>query len=268
MPYDRYGRWVSPKVPWSEQGELTPEDEALMAAYDAQPAAVPAGAPGAVPPSQLEVLAGQRAKAIGTQAALSAGLGAGQLALSFIPTAYDRYNRERLGSLQDLQAQGQLGLTSGQREQMEQEAFAPVAAQAHASRLRQEGLQASMGNAASAADVTRAQREETRAVNQAAQQAGLAISRANLDEANAQLQEIEERVAYKGGRATGRLEQGSKAIGALAPLAGRVAAAQRIKGVDWEKLSPEDRQLAMALASENPEKTYAMQALIAGMGTR
>lgn len=259
------GQWVPDSYGGSSffgQQTLQPMDVDLMTGLPktaANPYAL------AKQPNQLEVLAGQRAKALTTNAGIMAGLGAAQFGLSFVPTAYDRYNRERLDELQGLQDQGRLGLSGAQRQQMEQEVFDPVAAQAHAGRLRQESLQASMGDAASAADVTRAQREEQRNISQAANRAGLQISRANLEEANAQLQEIEERTAYKGERASQRLEQGAQAIGAVAPLVGQIQAANAVKGVDWKNLSPEDRQMAMSLANAGPQQAYWYQSLLAGM---
>lgn len=260
------GQWITPTGRLADAGYLSPEDMAMMAGYYNAPSLAPAGTtPGPRAPSQLDVLAGQRQKAIAANVGLSAGLGAAQIGLSLVPTAYDRYNRKRLDELETLQEGGRLGLSGAQRQQMEQELFDPVAAQAHAARLRQESLQASLGSAVSAADVTRAQREQQRAVSTAANQAGLQISRANLEEANAQLQEIEERTAYKGRRAGERLQQGAQAIGAMAPLAGQIQAANRVKGVDWRMLPPEEQRMAMALAGASPAGQYDWQALLAGL---
>lgn len=169
-------------------------------------------------------------KALGKELAVNAGIaGIGQLAqlgASFIPTAQDARNKEKLAELQQLEETGQLGLSASERQQLEAETMNPVKALARESRLRSEAAQASMGEGTSAADVTRAAREERRDVQAAAQNAGIAIGRANLEKAAEQVSELESRIAYKSNRAADRIKQGEAIVGGMAPLVGRAAAAQ------------------------------------------
>jgi hypothetical protein len=237
----------------------------LMQAYpgSSQPAAQPLSL------AYAKELQARTAKDIGTSAAISGGLQALQLGLQAVPTAQDVRNRQKLADLKRLEEQGKMGLTGKERTQLEQELLAPVAAQARETRMRQEAIQASAGGT-SAADVVRAQREATRTTAAAAQQAGMAISRMNLDRAAQQLRELEERTAYKAERQKGLLQAGAQAVGGMGAVAGQVRAAQAVKGIDVDKLatesgmSPEEIVLLLNMARRG-QTTGARGDMLAGL---
>lgn len=162
--------------------------------------------------------------------ALGAGL---QLATQAIPTAQDRRNRERLMELQRLEQSGGLGLSGEERAMMEQALMGPVRTMAAEERARGEAAEASMGGT-SAADLSRRRREAAQRVDVAGQRAGLAIGQAELQRAKEQLDELEQRTAYKAERQKGMLQTVAQTIGGLGPSAGMVRAAQAVPGYDLQ----------------------------------
>lgn len=165
-------------------------------------------------------------KELAANAGIAAGLQALQFGASFIDTPQDKRNEEQLAKLERLEEEGRLGLSGSERDQLNRELMDPVRALAGESRQRSEALQAASGNSQSAGALVRAGREERRDVQEAAQKAGVAIGRANLEKAAAQLDELESRVAYESNREAQRIQQGTAIIEGMAPLVGKAAAGQ------------------------------------------
>jgi hypothetical protein len=187
-------------------------------------AAMPPATP--VSSASLEMANAAMAKELAVNAGIAGAMGAAQLGMSFIPTAQDTRNKEELEKLERLEAQNKLGLSGAERRQLETELLNPARALARESRLNTEAAQASMGNSQSVANVTRAAREERRDVQDAAVKAGAIIGRTNLERADQQLRELEQRTAYQSNRAADRLGMGMRTLSQVAPMVGQAAAAQ------------------------------------------
>jgi hypothetical protein len=194
----------------------------LISASSPSVAAMPPDVSGA----SLQMANQQMAKELTANAGIAAGMQALQLGMSFVPTAQDTRNKEKLAELERLEEAGKLGLSDAERAQYQRELMNPVRALARESRLATEAATASMGTGTSVANLTRAAREERRDVQNAAVQAGTIIGRANLEKADAQLRELEERTAYKSNQAADRLGLGMRSLSQVAPMVGQAAAAQ------------------------------------------
>lgn len=175
---------------------------------------------------------------VGAQSLVGAGLTAAQIGLAAIPTAADEHNEAELKKLTDLEKAGQLGLSAGQRQQAEATTMNPVRALATEGRQRGEAFLASGGGG----DVAGMQRENIatkKAVSDAAVRAGIAINEADLAAEERQRLEMEQRREYKSGRQKQPFEMIGQALGAAAPVAGKVAAgfAQAREPYDAELLA-------------------------------
>lgn len=219
-----------------------------------------------------ELQAGQ-AKAMRTNAGISAGLQAGQMVLAALPTVQDTRNKEQLAKLQRMEKEGRLGLSGEERQFMEQQLLAPVQAQTRESRLRQEAAQASAGTSTSAAAQVRAQREATRTNAAAAQRAGLAITQANFQRAREQLQELEERAAYKSERQKGMRQQAAQTLSGMGGVLGQVRAAKAVEGLSPEAYAAyrnaglDDDDIALIAQAHRKKQLgegYAGQATVGG----
>lgn len=192
-------------------------------------------AAGAYAPGEDDLTAGdvkrqgqQALREMATQGLIGvAGTGA-ELALSAIPTAADRRNNERLATLDAAEKSGTLGLGAQERQALTAALLNPVRAEATEAQQHADARLASMGNTSAAAQlgVARANDEATR---KAALAAGTQIMQADIAAKNRQLQELDERTAYKAERAAQRLNAAGGLVDSLAGTLGRVAAAQATK---------------------------------------
>jgi hypothetical protein len=175
------------------------------------------------------------------EAGVAAGIGAlgeaAQFGLSFVQTAQDRRNKERLADLRGREKSGTLGLTGAEREQMDNTLMDPVRALAGEEATRMEGTIAAKGGTTSAADLVRVQRESDRRVDSASIAAGNEINRANLAAAADQRNELDERASYQSDRQRSRIDQIGATLLGLAKTGGKVLAANpSIVGVSDQQL--------------------------------
>jgi hypothetical protein len=182
-------------------------------------------APTAITGEAYDAATKRMMKEVGGNLALSGGLQVAQSLLDFVPTAQDRRNKQEIAKLEQMEERGTLGLSGQERSQLERDLLNPTRALAHESRQREEELAAASGGR-DVGSLVRANREERRRVDAATQQAGSAISRANLEKADAQLRELEQRYAYKSERAGQRLDSAQRGIAEVGKLVGKTAAAQ------------------------------------------
>jgi hypothetical protein len=189
------------------------------------------------------------------------------------PNAQDVRNKEQLEKLQKLEAQGKLGLTGRERRQAEATMLSPVKALATEDRKRAEGRLATMGNQ-SAAELDRIERQAGDRAQEAGLAAGMQISKMHLDKAAQQLNELEERIAFKAERQKGRREFAAQTIGQAGGIAGQVMASRSVPQVDLSAIPSEDRATVMELYSEavsdpNPyskaQKVRALNSLLKGV---
>ena len=169
---------------------------------------------------------------------VSALIGGAQTAVQMIPTAADRYNKERL---RDLEAGGLTAERQAAVDQVGRETFEPARALAHESRLRSEAT-AAMGEGTSAATATRAGREERGDVQRAAMTAGLTKGRAKVDAMKDQFEEFQSRIAEKGQRQIQKLGAVATGLSQVGALAGQVQAAQATKGLDLNLIAQTNPQ--------------------------
>lgn len=209
------GEWFDPRT--QTQGFWTPDEAARIASENAK----------AMSAVDWKGANQRMTKEVGTNLGIAAGLGTAQALASFIPTAQDVRNRKELGRLTALEEKGKLGLSGKERGQLEREMLTPVRALAHESRVREEELAAASGGQSVGA-LVRARREENRGVAEQARAAGTAISRANLQRAQEQMDEIDRRTSYKDQRQQERIGSVKTAIGQVGAIAGKVAAGQAI----------------------------------------
>jgi len=188
------------------------------------------------------------AEEAGIAGAAGAAADLGKLGLSFINTPQDTYNTQRLKTLNDLESSGQLGLSGGERQVAEGTLLNPVRALATENRQRAEAQLAGMGRN-SAADLVRVRQANEEATNKAALQAGEQIEQLNLQAADKQRQEAEERRAYESSRQRERIQLGMDTITGLAKTAGPVLSSLATP------TAPGLSQLRASQAATNPDGT-------------
>ena len=167
----------------------------------------------------------QREQAAGLrEAGIAAGIGAAgtlaQLGLSYIPTAQDKQNEERLDALAKHK-----GLTQGERAEIDEQSMRGVRAFAAENQKRDEALLAGMGSTDVGA-LTRSRREGDRQLNQASIQAANIGIQAEREKVAQDIAEEERRLSYKSGKQDQRINLGMKTIEGLAEQAGPVISAQ------------------------------------------
>ena len=175
-------------------------------------------------------------KSIGP-AALIGGLGAAvQLGQAFAPgrlgNVQDRYADEELKRLQRKQRRGQLGLTAGERGEMERQMLNPVRQFARESQRQAEEERASTGRVTSAAGQVRAERERQRIIADQARQAGAQIAQADMQRADQELQKMEDILSFKASRQAQALANLQKTGMDIAYLAGLTRAGKGMKQID------------------------------------
>ena len=175
-------------------------------------------------------------KSIGP-AALIGGLGAAvQLGQAFAPgrlgNVQDRYADEELKRLQRKQRRGQLGLTAGEKGEMERQMLNPVRQFARESQRQAEEERASTGRVTSAAGQVRAERERQRIIADQARQAGAQIAQADMQRADQELQKMEDILSFKASRQAQALANLQKTGMDIAYLAGLTRAGKGMKQID------------------------------------
>ena len=180
------------------------------------------------------------AQSIGPMA-LVGGIGSAiQLGQAFAPGRFgnvqDRYAAEQLDELQRRQARGQLGLTQGERAEMERQMLNPVRQQAAESQRRAEEERASTGITRSAAGQVRGERERQRLLADQARQAGAQIVQADMQKADQELSKMESLMAYQASRQQQALANLQKTGMDIAYLAGISRAGKGMKQIDPKNL--------------------------------
>lgn len=165
------------------------------------------------------------ARELGANAAVGGAGALAQLALSQIPTATDTRNAERLASLEAAEKAGNLGLTGDERAQVEADVLNPARAEA-AQRQAQTGQRLASAGGASLATQQAMEAADAKAAQAGLIQAGAEMSRENLAKTAANEKELEERTQYQANKQSALYDQISQAVGDLAKMGGRVAAAQ------------------------------------------
>lgn len=163
--------------------------------------------------------------------------GAAQLGLSYIPTAQDTRNKERLAELQRREKAGLLGKSAQEDVLLEASLMNPVRGLATQQTQRGEAERASMGGTRSARAALEAQKAERQVVTQAAQQAGLKKAERYFQRKAAETQELEQRTAYESEKAKNRLELLGATIAGLSGLGGKYMAAEVQETVTPEQLN-------------------------------
>lgn len=195
--------------------------------YYADDTPVPDHAVRNMPLSQGEMILAQQAHKRELTSTLGAAgvAGAAQMGLSYINTAQDKRNKEKLAELERREKAGLLGKSAKEDAFLEASLMNPVRTFATQQTQRGEAERASMGATRSARDVMQAQRGEREVVAQAAQQAGLKKAERFFQRKAAELQELEQRTAYESERSKNRLEMLGQTIAGISGLAGKYMAA-------------------------------------------
>ena len=175
-------------------------------------------------------------------AALIGGLGAavqvGQaIAPGTLGNVQDRYAAGELERLQRKQARGQLGLTQGERGEMERQMMNPVRTMARDVQRAGEQERASTGVVTSAAGQVRAERERQRLIADQARQAGASIAAADMQRADQELKKMESLTAYRGQRQQQAIANLQKTGMDIAYLAGLSRAGKGMEQIDPQSLT-------------------------------
>lgn len=170
-------------------------------------------------------------------AALIGGLGAAaQLGQVIAPRTLgniqDRYAAEELDRLQGLERRGQLGLSEGERSEMERQMMDPVRTMSRDIQRAGEAERASTGVVTSAASQVRADRERQRLIADQARQAGAQIAAADMAKADQQMRKMEQLIAYKGQRSQQAIANLQKTGMDIAYLAGLARAGKAMEQID------------------------------------
>ena len=180
----------------------------------------------------------------------AAGIAGGtQIGLSFVPTAQDRRNKEKLAELQRREKAGLLGKSAQEDVFLEASLMNPVRGLATQQTQRGEAERASMGGTRSARAALEAQKAERQVVTEAAQQAGLKKAERYFQRKAAETQELEQRTAYESEKAKNRLELIGNTIAGLAGLGGKYLAAEV-----QETVTPEQLNAFLEASPENKGK--------------
>lgn len=182
----------------------------------------------------------------GTKRALVAGgigaLGsAAQFGLQALPTEQDRYNEKRMGELERHK-----GLSQGERRDIDEQAMRGVKVMAAENQSRDEALLAGSGSH-DVASIERVRRAKDRNLADASIQAADIGIRENRAQVQRDVQEHEERRAYKSNRQRDRIELLGRTLTGLAETMAPVLAAGAVQ------TAPSDAQFLAMQAARNPD---------------
>lgn len=196
---------------------------------------------------------------------LSAAATAGQFGAMAFPTAQDSRNKEKLAELEAAHSKGKLAETpqAALIRQQYQQGVAKAGALGQQAQQQAATRLTAAGDSIPVAQRMAVEQAAARPSQEAALIAGQQRSAANLQEMGRQLEEAEGRTAYKAEKQKALLQMGAQTVGALAPLAGQVVAAQKVKAVDWGSLdlNPTEQLLYMR-AFSSPGAAAPLQSLI------
>lgn len=198
---------------------------------------------------------------LGTQVGIEALGNVAQIALANKETTADLYNTAELKRLTGLEKAGKLGLSAGQRQQAEATVMNPVRAFATEGRQRGEAFLAS-GGGGDVASMERERLATKKATADAAVNAGIAISQADIEAEAAQRLEMEQRRAYASNREKQPFEMIGAALESMAPLLGKSIEgfATKREPYDAELLGyarergPDGKYLRPGISTLNPEQ--------------
>lgn len=181
---------------------------------------------------QRVAMANAQRKQIRTAAGIGAAGQALQAGVSFIPTGADRENNQALARLEARRKAGTTGKDARRDAIMDRELMSPVRALATESRQRTEARLAASGANKSAGDIQRARETEQRVVAEGARGAGLQKAKARSVRIDQELQELQNRLNFKGQQQRARIDAVGSALGAVGSAAGTIAAYQALPTPD------------------------------------
>lgn len=197
---------------------------------------------------ELASLQAQGLSSIGTgdwqRQAMIGGLGlagqAGQYWIATQPTSAEIANKARLRELQSLERQGMLGLSPQEYYRYQRALMDPIRTQTRDVVRSGEATAAGQaGISRSAAGLVRGQREGYRQLRETGLKAGQMLVGADIKRAQAQRQEMGERIASKGAKEQERQNLKAQILGSTAKPIGQMAASyqatQMTPGI-WEKM--------------------------------
>lgn len=167
----------------------------------------------------------RNAKELGFQAGAGALASLAQIGIGAIPTATSTRNEERLTELQQAEAAGRLGLSADERAQLEATLLTPARQMARQAE-EETGKRLAAMPTASLATQQALQQANQKAAQQAAVQAGIEMGRANIEAKREQTAELESRLKDKAKQEARNIDTAIGAIGDIAKMGGRLAAAQ------------------------------------------
>lgn len=175
-------------------------------------------------------------------------------------------NREQLDELLTREKAGTLGLTGDQRQVLDQQLNAPVAAAAQQARSRAEAIQAAAGSGASGADLSRLRTEQSRTQALGAQNAAAQIGAADLAAQQQQKNEIEQRTALKSALRADDYNQIFAGLAQGAETAGSVAGVPGMTKKSTAQFTPQEQDTLTSFMRNNPDDPLVpiIQSLLGG----
>lgn len=194
----------------------------------------------------------RNAKEVGAVGAAGALASLAQIGLNEIPTTTDTRNADRTKVLQGMERTGTMGLTADERAQAEATVLTPARQLAREAQERTAARLASAPTSSLASQAAFAQANE-KAAQDAAVKGGIAINQANIEAKARQTAELESRLREKGQQDADRRDQVIGAIGDIAKMGGKLAAAQ----VQQRGLSDKELAWASTATDEDGKPLYA-----------
>ncbi len=170
--------------------------------------------------------AAQFARDIGPAGFVGVGAQAGQLALSYLPTAADKYSK---GIIEDYEKNGAQGLSGQEANMYQMQLLNPIQALAGETNMRQEAERGAMAGTTSAGDILRGQNAAKQRIDSAALEAGTQIVAADIQKKNEELQEYKQALAQKSEKQKMIRSQWGQLFSQAAGVAGQAAAGRQQK---------------------------------------
>lgn len=167
----------------------------------------------------------RNAQEVGAVGAAGALASLAQIGIGAIPTTTDTRNTKRIAELEGAEKAGKLGLTADERAQAEATVLTPARQLARQAQESTGSRLASAPTTSLASQAAFAQANQ-KAAQDAAVKGGIAINQANIEAKQRQVAELESRLRDKGEQDAARRDQVIGAIGDIAKMGGKLAAAQ------------------------------------------